>query len=193
MFISFLLSNVINSFKIFITFFLKTLHVNLCHSICVEARGQLAKVRSHLLSRGFPGMRLRSSGLAAGVVTHWAISLTLDRSFLLVSQGLVQMLLPLGNITLASIDVWGKRSPFFLCGFLAIKVTLFECRAVGTADLQKDTMEVSHHLDTGVTHYFVFFLCIFLLSFLCTHTKLDMHRKTMVFMCMLVFNFISQL
>lgn len=98
-----------------------------------------------------------------------------------------------GNITLASIDVWSKRSPFFLCGFLAIKVTPFECRAVGNADLQKDTMEVSHHLDTGVTHYFVFFLCIFLLSFLCTHTKLDMHRKTMVFMCMLVFNFILQL
>lgn len=151
--------------------------MNLCHSICVEARGQLAKVRSYLLSRGFPGMRLRSSGSAAGVVTHWAISLTLTRSFLLLSQGLAQILLPLGNITLASTDIWDKRSPFLLCVFLAIKVTPFECRAVGNAGLQKDTIEVSHHLDTGVTHYFVFFLCIFLVSFLCMHIKLDMHRK----------------
>lgn len=121
MFISFLLSNVINSFKMFITFFLKTLHMNLRHSICVEARGQLAKVRSHLLSRGFPGMKLRSSGLAAGVVTHWAISLTLTRSFLLVSQGLVQMLLPLGNITLASIDVWGKKKSILFMWFSGYK------------------------------------------------------------------------
>lgn len=87
------------------------------------------------------------------------------------------MLLPLGNITLASADIWSKRSPFFLCGFLAIKVTPFECRAVGNADLQKDTMEVSHHLDTSVAHYFVFFLCIFLVSFLCMHIQLDMHSK----------------
>lgn len=132
----------------FITFFLKTLHMNLRHSICVEARGQLAKVRSHLLSRGFPGMKLRSSGLAAGVVTHWAISLTLTRSFLLVSQGLVQMLLPLGNITLASIDVWGKKKSILFMWFSGYKrntIWVQSCRKCGPAKRHNGSFSSSWH------------------------------------------------
>lgn len=72
-------------FKNFITFYL-FLAMCLCCGIYVEVRGQLSK-------SGHTFYYVGSWCWAASVFAHWAISLTLHKSLLLISQQLEQMFL----------------------------------------------------------------------------------------------------